>query len=34
MHLGARGFVHSELIDPDTGAAIPLERRRAPASSC
>jgi phenylacetate-CoA ligase len=25
MHLGARGFVHPELIDPDTGTAIPLE---------
>jgi phenylacetate-CoA ligase len=25
MHLGARGFVHPELIDPDTGAARPLE---------
>jgi phenylacetate-CoA ligase len=25
MHLGARGFVHAELIDPDTGEAIPLE---------
>ena len=25
MHLGARGFVHAELIDPDSGAAIPLE---------
>jgi phenylacetate-CoA ligase len=24
MHLGARGFVWPELIDPDTGAAIPL----------
>jgi phenylacetate-CoA ligase len=24
MHLGARGFVHAELIDPDTGAAIKL----------
>jgi phenylacetate-CoA ligase len=24
MHLGARGFVHPELIDPDTGEAIPL----------
>jgi phenylacetate-CoA ligase len=24
MHLGARGFVHPELIDPDTGAAIEL----------
>ena len=22
MHLGARGFVHAELIDPETGAAI------------
>ncbi len=25
MHLGARGFVHAELIDPETGAARPLE---------
>jgi phenylacetate-CoA ligase len=25
MHLGARGFVHPELIDPDTGAALELE---------
>jgi phenylacetate-CoA ligase len=25
MHLGARGFVHPELIDPETQAAIPLE---------
>ena len=25
MHLGARGFVHPELIDPDTGAALPLD---------
>ncbi len=25
MHLGARGFVHAELIDPDTAAARPLE---------
>ena len=24
MHLGARGFVHPELIDPDTGTAVPL----------
>ena len=33
MHLGARGFVHVELIDPDTGAASssPTARR---ASSC
>jgi phenylacetate-CoA ligase len=23
MHLGARGFVHAELIDPETGNAIP-----------
>ena len=34
MHLGARGFVHPELIDPDTGAAI-AHRATAPrASSC
>jgi phenylacetate-CoA ligase len=25
MHLGARGFVHAELIDPGTGAALELE---------
>jgi phenylacetate-CoA ligase len=25
MHLGAREFVHPELIDPETGAALPLE---------
>jgi phenylacetate-CoA ligase len=25
MHLGARGFVHVELIDPASGAAIPIE---------
>ena len=25
MHLGARGFVHAELIDPETGASIALE---------
>jgi phenylacetate-CoA ligase len=25
MHLGARGFVHAELIDPETGAARKLE---------
>ena len=25
MHLGARGFVYTELIDPDTGAALALE---------
>jgi phenylacetate-CoA ligase len=25
MHLGAHGFVHLELIDPATGAALPLE---------
>ena len=24
MHFGARGFVHAELIDPDTGAALQL----------
>jgi phenylacetate-CoA ligase len=24
MHLGARGFVHAELIDPETGAAVDL----------
>jgi phenylacetate-CoA ligase len=25
MHLGARGFVHPELVDAETGAALPLE---------
>jgi phenylacetate-CoA ligase len=25
MHLGARGFVHAELVDPETGAAVELE---------
>jgi phenylacetate-CoA ligase len=25
MHLGARGYVHAELIDPDTGEARPME---------
>jgi phenylacetate-CoA ligase len=25
MHLGARGFIHPELIDPETGAAVELE---------
>jgi phenylacetate-CoA ligase len=25
MHLGARGFVHAELVDPDTGDAIEIE---------
>ncbi len=25
MHLGARGFVHAEVIDPDTGVALDLE---------
>jgi phenylacetate-CoA ligase len=25
MHLGARGFVHAELIEPGSGAALPLE---------
>jgi phenylacetate-CoA ligase len=25
MHLGARGFVHAELIDPETGEGLPLE---------
>jgi phenylacetate-CoA ligase len=24
MHLGARGFVHAELIDPASGAAVPM----------
>jgi phenylacetate-CoA ligase len=25
MHLGARGFVHAELVDPDSAQAIPIE---------
>ena len=25
MHLGARGFVHAELIEPESGEALPLE---------
>jgi phenylacetate-CoA ligase len=25
MHLGARGFVHAELIDPETGVAVDME---------
>jgi len=25
MHLGARGFVHPELVDPDTGETLPFE---------
>lgn len=25
MHLGARGFVHAELVDPETGATIDLD---------
>src|SRR6185436_4188550 len=25
MHLGARGLVHAEVIDPATGAAVPVE---------
>jgi phenylacetate-CoA ligase len=25
MHLGARGFVHAELIDPDTGTAVAMD---------
>ena len=25
MHLGARGFVHAELIDPETGAALAID---------
>ena len=33
MHLGARGFVHAELIDPDTGEAVVMEDG-ATASSC
>jgi phenylacetate-CoA ligase len=26
MHLGARGFVHAELVDPETGAALELDQ--------
>jgi phenylacetate-CoA ligase len=25
MHLGARGFVHTELVEPETGEALPFE---------
>ena len=25
MHLGARGFVHAELIDPESDVALPLK---------
>ena len=25
MHLGARGLVHAELVDPETGEPLPLE---------
>ena len=25
MHLGARGFVHAELVDPESGAAVAIE---------
>jgi phenylacetate-CoA ligase len=25
MHLGARGFVHAELVDPETGAALDID---------
>ena len=25
MHLGARGFVHAELVEPETGRAVALE---------
>jgi phenylacetate-CoA ligase len=25
MHLGARGFVHAELVEPESGEALPLE---------
>ena len=34
MHLGARGFVHPELIDPATGEARRARGRRDRASSC
>ena len=34
MHLGARGFVHAELIEPETGEAVELGGRRDRASSC
>jgi phenylacetate-CoA ligase len=29
MHLGARGFVHAELIEPDTGEPVAMEDRAA-----
>ena len=34
MHLGARGFVHAELIDPETGAPLDARRTAPRASSC
>ena len=34
MHLGARGFVHAELIDPETGARRSSWTTAPPASSC
>ena len=33
MHLGARGFVHPELIDPESGEALEMEEGRR-VSSC
>ena len=34
MHLGARGFVHPELIDPETGRRGRARATARPASSC
>jgi phenylacetate-CoA ligase len=33
MHLGARGFVHAELIDPESGGASRSTTARAASSS-
>ena len=34
MHFGGRGFVHFELIDPDSGATGAARGRRAQANWC
>ena len=34
MHLGARGFVHAELVDPETGDARSRWTTAPRASSC
>ena len=34
MHLGARGFVHAELIEPETGDALSSSKTAPRASSC